>query len=65
LSTGTLATQSYTATDGTTGEQDIWTITVTTNNSSSVSTVTIAAVPHGSTWLIDNVDEEANVSGGD
>lgn len=68
LSQGTVATQDYTAANGTKGKNRVYTITQTWSDgsdgsSTSTSKIQVAAVPVGSTWFIDYSDAGGSSSG--
>lgn len=60
--------QEYTAKNGTKGKQAVYTASETSSNnqgancnSKSTTTMTIALIPSGSSWLIDNLDQSGGV----
>lgn len=67
LAKGTKTTEAYTAADGTKGHQMVYTIKSSSSgensSSSSATTLKLAAVPSGNSWLIDLVDLGGKASG--
>ena len=68
LAKATKSYKDYTAANGTKGKEEVFTVSQSQGagqacTGKSSSTITIAVVPSGGSWLIDNVTEDASASG--